>query len=150
MTERLEYDGLLGVCREAATSSHATYWLRSFTDSDDRGPWLGYRDVAFEPRLRQHKSPFPGNVFLRARDKSPKKRPQRQLRFSETKRRHDNAANPGLFASRQEISAIGGLRGGPGRIRTSNQTVIARTMFAFEKPPKPTALAGDALRISPF
>jgi hypothetical protein len=41
MTERLEYDGLLGVCGGAAISSYATHWLRSFTDSDDREPQLG-------------------------------------------------------------------------------------------------------------
>jgi hypothetical protein len=37
-----------------------------------------------------------------------------------------NRANSGQFACLQERSANGRLRGGAGRIRTSNQTVIAR------------------------
>jgi hypothetical protein len=40
--------------------------------------------------------------------------------------------------------------GGRGRTRTSNQRVMGLSAFALEKPPKPMAIAGDALRISPF
>jgi hypothetical protein len=35
-----------------------------------------------------------------------------------------NPANSRQFACLQERSANGGLRGGPGRIRTSNQTIM--------------------------
>jgi hypothetical protein len=41
----------------------------------------------------------------------------------------------GLFPSRREISANAGLRGGPGRTRTSNQTVMSDTPLS-EDPAK--------------
>jgi hypothetical protein len=79
----------------------------------------------FEPRLRHEKSPFPGNVFLRARDKGPKCRPSDVCAVSETKREHRTPANPGPFASCREMSANLGLRGGAERTRTFDQTIMS-------------------------
>jgi hypothetical protein len=40
------------------------------------------------------------------------------------------AASSGLFALNREISVCAGLRGGAGRTRTSNQTIISRQLSA--------------------
>src|SRR5215470_580392 len=82
---------------------------------------------------------FPGNVFLRARDKDANCRLRDSCAVSGTRREHDNPANSGPFASRREISAICGLPGGPRRIRTCNQTVTEHgSLSAAMSPPRAT------------
>ena len=77
----------------------------------------------FEPRLFEPKSPFPGNGISRAETKAPRSRKVKGGRCRD--RAHaNNPANSALVADNQEISADVGMRGGLGRTRTSNQSVM--------------------------
>ena len=75
--------------------------------------------------------PVPGNGILRPETKRPKRRSRRAPLSVETTSPATMPANGGPFVPRQEISVFAGLRGGLGRTRTSNQTVMvrARTIF---------------------
>jgi hypothetical protein len=81
--------------------------------------------ITFERRLRHLWSPFPGNGFFEARDTVANRRPQQLLGRLRDQARAQKPANSRLFIRLQEISANLGLPGGPGRIRTSNQTVMS-------------------------
>jgi hypothetical protein len=52
---------------------------------------------------------------------------------AETQTQPQKPANCGLGGSLWEISRLGSLRGGPGRIRTSNQTVMASVKRALAR-----------------
>jgi hypothetical protein len=60
-----------------------------------------------------------------ARDKSAKMASQIQLLVCRDQAPAACAANSGPFAIRREISLNAGMRGGPGRTRTRNQTVMS-------------------------
>src|ERR1700720_4649295 len=84
-------------------------------------------DSAFEPSLYQRQSPPLGNAIFQGRDKDPETAPAIQGADCRDKMRARIAAGSGLFALNREISVCAGLRGGAGRTRTCNQTVIAET-----------------------
>jgi hypothetical protein len=65
--------------------------------------------------------------FSRAETKTSETAPAIQWADCRDKMRARIAASSGLFALNREISVCAGLRGGAGRTRTSNQTVIAET-----------------------
>jgi hypothetical protein len=67
-------------------------------------------------------SPFPGNGNSRPENRAPSKI---QLTGDRDQAFAAHAAILGLFACHREISPNVGLRGGPGRTRTSNQTVMS-------------------------
>jgi hypothetical protein len=76
--------------------------------------------------------PVPGNGIFRPETKPPKRRSRRTPLSAETTSPATMPANGGLFVPRQEISVFARMRGGPGRIRTSNQTVMSLTSIPFE------------------
>jgi hypothetical protein len=93
----------------------------------------GARDILGLPtRLVSYSNPSPGfvvsvsgkRVFEGQRQRS-KITSQRQLHRLRHQAWANNSANSGLFRRLREISANLGLRGGPERIRTTNQTIIA-------------------------
>ena len=84
----------------------------------------------FELSLRRRRSPLPGNGISRAEKKAPIRRPNHRSAVSETKRSFKNPDDSGPFARLQEISANVRLRGGPGRTRTSNQTVMSAVILS--------------------
>jgi hypothetical protein len=83
-------------------------------------------DSAFEPSLYQRQSPSSGNAIFQGRDKDPETGPAIQSADCRDKMRARIAASSGLFALNREISVCVRLRGGAGRTRTSNQTIISR------------------------
>ena len=85
-------------------------------------------DPAFELRLRQHRPPLPGNAILQGRDKGPERAPEIQSTDCRDKRPAGIPTSSGLFATSREISVCTRLRGGAGRTRTSNQTIISRVL----------------------
>ena len=85
-------------------------------------------DPTFEPSLRQHRSPLSGNAILRCRDKGAETAPQIHSTECRDKMRAGIPASSGLFALNREISGCARLRGGAGRTRTSNQTIISRQL----------------------
>ena len=84
-------------------------------------------DPAFEPSLRQHQSPLPGNEILRGRDKATETASVIQSITCRDKMRPRIPPVRGYSRASREISVCVGLRGGAGRTRTSNQTIIAET-----------------------
>ena len=70
-------------------------------------------------------SEFPGIGIFGAETNRSKTdlRPNRAL--AETDHPKEKPANGGLFSSVYKISVRTGMRGGPGRTRTSNQTVMS-------------------------
>ena len=82
-------------------------------------------DPAFEPSLYQGQLPPSGNAIFQGRDKDLKTVPAIQSADCRDKMRAQIAANSGRFALNWEISVCAGLRGGAGRTRTSNQTIIS-------------------------
>jgi hypothetical protein len=64
-----------------------------------------------------------GKRNFKARDESTETGAEIQLTYCRDRAASRNPANSGPFACLREISANLGLPGGPGRIRTSNQTV---------------------------
>ena len=90
-------------------------------------------DPAFEPSLHQHKSLPAGNAILRGRDKGPERALEVQLTVCRDKMRARIPASSGLFTSNREISVCLRLRGGAGRTRTSNQTIISRVLLSIEQ-----------------
>jgi hypothetical protein len=87
-------------------------------------------DSAFEPSLYQRQSPSSGNAIFQGRDKDPETGPAIQSADCRDKMRARIAASSGLFALNREISVCVRLRGGAGRTRTSNQTIISRRLRA--------------------
>jgi hypothetical protein len=79
----------------------------------------------FEPGLRRQRAPPPGNGISGPETKAPKRPPKSNCSFAETKRRQQAPPIRGRFATRREISLNTGMRGGPGRTRTCNQTVMS-------------------------
>ena len=77
--------------------------------------------------LYRRQSSFRGKRDCEARDNSAKTARCPSLVSAETRTRAAEPANSGPFGSSEEISANARLRGGPGRIRTSNQTVMVET-----------------------
>ena len=84
-----------------------------------------HTDPAFEPSLYQGQLPPSGNAIFQGRDKGPETVPAIQSADCRDKMRAQIAANSGRFALNWEISVCAGLRGGAGRTRTSNQTIIS-------------------------
>jgi hypothetical protein len=85
-------------------------------------------DVAFKPSLYQRQSPPSGNAILRARDKGAKTAREIQSTACRDKMRTRIPASSGRFALNREIPVCAGLRGGPERTQTSNQTIISRQL----------------------
>jgi hypothetical protein len=69
-----------------------------------------------------------GNRIPRPRDKPPKIAFRPETVCAETETQPQEPANCGLFGRLREISRFERVRGGPGRIRTSNQTIINRRL----------------------
>jgi len=88
--------------------------------------------------FRQCRSPFPGNGILRGRDNGVEKARHIQSIVSRDKTPARNAANSAPYARHREISVCRGLRGGPGRTRTANQTIISY-LAVREEPISPVA-----------
>jgi hypothetical protein len=65
-----------------------------------------------------------GNGIPRPRDRPPKNRLRPETVSAETKTQPQKPANCGLLGRLREISRLGRMRGGPDRIRTSNQTIM--------------------------
>ena len=84
-----------------------------------RSPDLAFRrtDPAFEPSLRQHRSPLSGNAILRGRDEGAETAREIQSTACRDKMRARIPASSGLFAMNREISVRSRMRGGPGRTR---------------------------------
>ena len=78
---------------------------------------------AFEPRLFELKSLFPGNGISWTETKAPKQARKFEDAFAETGPRKE-AGQFGASAENREISVSVGVRGGPGRTRTVNQIVM--------------------------
>src|SRR5690242_13830384 len=70
-----------------------------------------------------------GNAIFQGRDKDPETLPSIQSADCRDKMRAQIAANSGRFALNREIPVCAGLRGGAGRTRTSNQSVIRNLFF---------------------
>jgi hypothetical protein len=66
-----------------------------------------------------------GNGIPRPRDKRPKIAFRPETVFAETKAQTQKPAHCGLLGRLREICRFERLRGGPGRIRTSKQTVMS-------------------------
>jgi hypothetical protein len=88
-----------------------------------------------------------GNAISRGRDKGPERVPEIQLTDYRDKTRARIPASSGLFALKREISVCVGLRGGAGRTRTSNQSVIRNLFF---RPRILQVVAMDVAKPSPF
>ena len=73
-------------------------------------------DPAFEPSLRQHRSPLSGNAILRGRA-GAETAPEIQSTGCRDKMRARILAGSGLFAMNREISVCVRLHGGPGRTK---------------------------------
>jgi hypothetical protein len=78
--------------------------------------------------LRRCRSLFPGNGILLGGDGCVKKARHIQPIVNRDKIPARKPANSALFARYREISVCMGLRGGAGRTRTSNQTIISRVL----------------------
>ena len=78
---------------------------------------------AFEPRLFELKSLFPGNGISWTETKAPKQARKFEDAFAETGPRKE-AGQFGASAENREISVSVGVRGGLGRTRTSHQAVM--------------------------
>src|SRR6516164_8065606 len=91
-------------------------------------------DAAFEPNLYQRQSPPSGNAIFQGRDKDPETLPAIQSADCRDKMRAQIAASSGRFAPNREIPVCAGLRGGLGRTRTCNQTIISRWPLSIEQP----------------
>ena len=87
-------------------------------------------------------SPLPGNGISRAEKKAPIGRQNHRSAVSETKWSYKIPAKSGHLARLQEISTIARMRGGPGRTRTSNQTVMSESRN-LKKPVNPDESEGD-------
>ena len=74
-----------------------------------------------EPRLCLKQSPLPGNRISRPRDNSPEIRWCTELVSAETEPHTAKPANSGPAGSRQEISGVARLRGGPERTSAAKQ-----------------------------
>ena len=93
------------------------------------------RDARLSIPLTQHSNQVSTNTnlcpwetrFWAAETKAPKGPLKSNRQIAATKRVQESPANSGLFALNREISVCVRLRGGAGRPRTSNQTVIAET-----------------------
>jgi hypothetical protein len=83
-------------------------------------------DPAFEPSPHRHRPPQSGNTILRSRDKGAETPPVIQSTIRRDKIRAPIPAGSGHFVMNKEISVCAGMRGGPGRTRTSNQAVMSR------------------------
>jgi hypothetical protein len=104
-------------------------------------------DPAFEPSLHQHKSLPAGNAILRGRDKGSERALEVQSTDCGDRTRARIPASSGLFALNRKISVYVGLRGGAGRTRTSNQSVIRNLFF---RPRILQVVAMDVAKPSPF
>jgi hypothetical protein len=82
---------------------------------------VGIRTVSLQPR-----SLFPRKRNFGARDKGHQTSLNQRRQVSRAHAIARQPANSRLFAPLQEISPKAGVRGGPGRTQTSNQTVMAR------------------------
>src|SRR4249919_2928358 len=78
-----------------------------------------------EPVSGQPVSIFPGNRIQRPRDRATKIARRPTAVSTVTRTRIVIPPIGRIFGGHQEISAHAGLRGGPGRTRTSNQTVMS-------------------------
>jgi len=78
---------------------------------------------AFEPRLFELKSLFPGNGISWTETKAPKQARKFEDAFAETGPRKE-AGQFGASAENREISVRTRVRGGAGRTRTPNQAVM--------------------------
>ena len=81
--------------------------------------------TSIEPSLRRHRSLLSGNAILGGRDKGPEMALEFRSAACRDRTRVRIPAGSGLFATRREISVCIGMRGGPGRTRTSNQAVMS-------------------------
>jgi len=93
---------------------------------------IGWPVVALTSRGQESGSPNTQlNATLRNNFSGQRQRPETvpaiQSADCRDKMRARIAASSGLFALNREISVCAGLRGGAGRTRTSNQTVIGET-----------------------
>jgi hypothetical protein len=79
----------------------------------------------FEPGSAVEGLRFRETRFSRPETKTPKPAPKSSRPTVETERTDEGAPIRRPFTRLREISANLGLRGGPGRIRTSNQTVMS-------------------------
>src|SRR5258708_39944538 len=92
----------------------------------------------------------PGNGFRTPEPEGPKLPPSGPSSFQRLEADLFTPAKSRVFGERQEISFSAGLRGGPGRIRTSNQTVMSgrpgstcvRSTGVARKSPGPTGANG--------
>jgi hypothetical protein len=75
--------------------------------------------------LRHCRSPFPGNGILRGRDRRRRKGPSQSTDRQQRQSPAGKPTNSALFARHRENSVCVGLRGGAGRTRTCNQTIIS-------------------------
>jgi hypothetical protein len=98
-----------------------------------RGTTLARRDDPIRTSLRHCRSLFPGNGILRGRDSGVEKARHIQPIVSRDKAPVRKPTNSALFARHREISVCMGLRGGAGRTRTSNQTIISSWLGKFPK-----------------
>jgi len=78
----------------------------------------------FEPSLYRLRSPLPGNGIFRAEKKVQHVPRTTDQRSQGPSGRTTTPLSRGLSPQPQEISATAGMRGGPGRIRISNQLVM--------------------------
>jgi hypothetical protein len=85
-----------------------------------------YRFSRRNTSLRHCQSLFPGNEILPGRDSGIERARHIQLIVSRDKVSARKPTNWAPFARHREISVCMGLRGGAGRTRTSNQTIISR------------------------
>jgi hypothetical protein len=92
-----------------------------------------HTDPAFEPSLRQDQSPLPGNGILRGRDKGTETASEIQSITCRDKTRPRIPPVRGYSGASREISVCTRLRGGAGRTRTSNQTIISRVLLSIEQ-----------------
>jgi hypothetical protein len=94
----------------------------------DAGPFVhGKNDLSIiRTSLRHCQSLFPGSGILMGRDSGVEKVRHIRPIVNRDKEPARKSTNPALFAHKREISVCMGLRGGPGRTRTSNQAVMRR------------------------
>jgi hypothetical protein len=78
-------------------------------------------------RAAPHVYSLSGNAILWGRDKGAETVPKIRSTASRDKMRARIPANSGLFAKNREISVCIGVRGGPGRTRTRNQSPCVAT-----------------------
>ena len=102
----------------------------------------------FEPSLYRLRSPLPGNGIFRAEKKVQHVPRTTDQRSQGPSGRTTTPLSRGLSPQPQEISATAGMRGGPGRIRISNQLVMnlpppGGTRF-FQRGPVPGGAAAPA------